>query len=144
MFFQPGNLTEPKNQDIFAMKMKYGKIFKVKRLWMESVRKIKHVHSVSNPVFKTINNETKMRYRFFIIFVVSICKVLIGADFSVDPLIFSPNESPGEKDTTRIEGNMEQTLPVNVNIYNQNQQGVLQRTIPYSQFNYNYGNSSVQ
>ncbi|MCM8809459.1 MAG: 6-bladed beta-propeller [Candidatus Omnitrophica bacterium] len=70
--------------------------------------------------------------------IVLLCKILISADFYVEPKIFSPKESLGKKDKAQISGNMEQTLPVNVNIYRQNHQDII-RTIPYTEFNYNYG-----
>lgn len=80
-----------------------------------------------------------MKYKFLIGISGLICSVLMCADFTINPSIFSPNESPGIKDTLYISGYIEQTLPVSVNIYWQNQPGVIQRTIPYSQFDYSYG-----
>jgi len=80
-----------------------------------------------------------MRYKFLIGISGLICSVLMCADFTINPSIFSPNESPGIKDTLYISGYIEQTLPISVNMYWQNQPGVIQRTIPYSQFDYSYG-----
>ncbi|MFN4227545.1 MAG: 6-bladed beta-propeller [Candidatus Ratteibacteria bacterium] len=82
-----------------------------------------------------------MRKVFFVS--IMLIKILMAADFFVNPTIFSPNESPGQKDKTRIGGNMEQTLPVNVNIYRKNQQDII-RTIPYTEFNYHYGNIDIR
>ncbi|HPP67317.1 MAG TPA: hypothetical protein PKX05_05310 [bacterium] len=80
-----------------------------------------------------------MKYKVFIILSGMICGMLMGADFSIEPSIFSPKESPGIKDTIDINGYMEQTLPININIYSQGHPDIIQRTIPYSQINYSYG-----
>lgn len=77
-----------------------------------------------------------MRHKIAIFLLALACTILFSADFSVEPQVFSPNESPGEKDTAKINGYLEQTLPVNVNIYSGD---TLQKTIPYTQFNYNCG-----
>lgn len=89
-------------------------------------------------IIKKFQREWK---KFAFIFLLFIYNLLVSSDFYVSPLIFSPMESPGKKDKAVIGGTMKQTFPINVDIYPENQQ-ILQRTIPYSQFNYNYGNVS--
>lgn len=77
-----------------------------------------------------------MRHKIVIFLLALASSILFSADFSVEPQIFSPNESPGKKDIANINGYLEQTLPVNVSIYSA---GTIKRTIPYTQFNYNCG-----
>ncbi|MGB9677272.1 MAG: 6-bladed beta-propeller, partial [Candidatus Ratteibacteria bacterium] len=77
--------------------------------------------------------------KLFFYFFLFIFRVLMGDNFSVNPVIFSPYESPGINDTTIISGYMNQTLPVNLNIYLQGSNNLF-RTIPYSEFNYHYDN----
>ena len=79
------------------------------------------------------------KFNLVVLMVVIFALNCFSADFSVNLDIFSPNESPGEKDTLTIGGTLDQTLPVTINIYKQGLPTTIQRTIPYSQFDYNYG-----
>jgi len=75
--------------------------------------------------------------KFFILFF--LIKFLFSADFTVEPKIFSPSESPKVKDSVTIGGNMEQTLPVYINIYLYGEPDNIKRTISWKDFDYNYG-----
>jgi len=75
--------------------------------------------------------------KFFILFF--LIKFLFSADFTVEPKIFSPSESPKVKDSVTIGGNMEQTLPVYINIYLYGEPNNIKRTISWKDFDYNYG-----
>ncbi|MCM8768195.1 MAG: 6-bladed beta-propeller [Candidatus Omnitrophica bacterium] len=60
--------------------------------------------------------------------------LLLGADFSVSPDVFSPGESSGVKDRIVISGTMEQTLPVKVDIYPKGYPENVQKRIPFTDF----------
>jgi sugar lactone lactonase YvrE len=57
--------------------------------------------------------------------------------FSLSPTPFSPGQSPGVKDAIRVDGYLDQTVPVTTTITNSG--GVIVRTLPPTEFNYAYG-----
>jgi len=65
-------------------------------------------------------------------------------EFTVEPTPFSPNASPGEKDTLEISGTMTQTTPVQVSIKGPSPSESVVQTIPYSSFNYTHGYGGVR
>jgi len=76
-----------------------------------------------------------MKKLFFLLLIP--ISTLFSFNFSITPDIFSPNESPGEKDKVAIGGYMEKEVPIYVEIFDSSNN--LVRTIEQGELNYREG-----